>query len=187
MKKNNKTKIEISNRLAISIVACMTILFTISLGFAYGTSNPQAFGHSTGELEKGTMGCINMNTSIDPIVTISLLVDGTNICETPHGCKIFMSILTGEQTRFLDISSGIFIQQGSGNYYSDIIQQRNGMNGAFPSSIIGALIPQDPNLGCTLKDDDHISTSFSKDEIFLEDHYPSEMGIHCGVTICSRE
>jgi len=181
MKKNNKTKIEISNRLAISIVACMTILFTISLGFAYGTYNPQVFGHSTGEVENNIERCVysesNAGTATTTLSkTINLVVNGENICEWPDGCDIFLYTISESTGVITDASRGFgtFIQQPSGNYVSNVGQLDQGILGSGNS--FGNL---DSGSGpCRLSDNGGSSDHFGL--------YDEDTSNKCAVSICSR-
>ena len=170
--------LNISNKNLSYPIAIFILLLTISLTFAYGTNDPDVFGHTTSEIEGGTKTCTsassNSGDSIGSTIQASLLNGGRNICQGPNGCKIFLTSLRNSDNVPIEINSGsgIYIQQSSGRFYADIFGPNAGING-FATNLIGSL-----SGGCQLR------TSTSMDELTITDNDGSR---YCKVTICSRE
>lgn len=179
--------ISFKNKYIATMTISLTLLLTIGLGIAYGTNNPSELGHTMGEISTGVQKCVYGESDVGMWdvglqYSISLLINGENICEAPNGCNIVLYTINDATGIINNISirgSGIYMEYSNNNLMEDIgFSVLSFSKSGDSRSVAGLNAPGFSPDFC-----DASSPFPTDDSIKLTDKYSANK---CGISICSR-
>jgi hypothetical protein len=187
--------INISNKAFYLLVGLLGVLVVAGVGIAYvadGSGTPAVMGHSAGELagvclsngtnclDSGpvaqTRKCVTGTVDMSSWLTVSLLVDGENICESVHGCDVIVysnDATSDYKFSFNDVV--VYVQRS--NKAFGISNTRLGVNGD------GNKVVVTDSSACKVRDDyPDENSGTGADDFSLQ----ADGNKPCTVSICQR-